>query len=155
MPLDLTQLLGKPEIKVTIGGSEYQFSELSIDALAELQSWIREHTPHPIESIKGYLDGMQPEDRRYLLDQARIDAKAWPPQIGTPAGSQALLGNQDGQAETLYHGLRVHQPDMTRESARRIYRDLLRSKNEALVSRIFGVLFGMPDTSEEAPSKKG
>ena len=89
--MDLSQLTDEPELTIAIGGREYQFSELPIAALARLQEWIKREHPHPIEAIKPHLDGLGPEERRYLLDQARLEARSWPPEIGTPEGAEALL----------------------------------------------------------------
>lgn len=156
MSMDLTQLTGKPELTVTISEKEYHFSEFTIDALAELQSWVRKHTPHPIDEIKEHLDGLPAEDRRYLLDKARADAKDWPPKVGTPAGALALLGSPEGQIETIYRGLLTHQPHTTIDDARAIYRTLVKAKAEGTITKVVGVLFGLdPDDAGATPGPKG
>ena len=172
MTLDLDQLTDQPCLEIDIGGRTFRFSELPIEALGRLQAVIKTLVPHPIAALAGQLDGLCDLDRQYLLQQARIDAKSWPPVIGTADGAAALLGSESGQIETLYEGLRVHQPATTREEARRIFR-LLRKQSardslkaqrdgreydgEGPARRIFGTLFGLDDTSEEdgrLPKKK-
>ena len=85
--MDLTTLTGSPELTVPIGGRVYAFSELPIDALAKLQAFIRANTPNPLDLVKPHLDGLSTADRQHVLEQARLDAKNWPPQVGTSAGA--------------------------------------------------------------------
>ncbi len=140
--MDLAQLSGKPEWVFPILGKDYRFGEFRIEDLAELQAWIRKNVPHPLASIKDSLVGLPAEDRHYVLDRARAEAKSWPPQIGTPAGSLAMIGTIEGQIETLYRGLLIHQPETTPASAKKLYHALLRAKEEELISKIFAILFG-------------
>jgi hypothetical protein len=154
----LAELLDGPTFTARIGGRDYAFSEVPVSSLLALEAWIRENTPHPIESIKPHLDGLTAAERRRLLEKARQDAKDWPPRIGTQAGAAALLGSGDmGQIETLYHGLLVHHPKATREHARGLYRKLgrevkreVRSGDESpIVRKIYAAIFGMLDEEGE------
>lgn len=156
----LSELLDGPTFSVRVGGRDYGFSEVPVSSLLALETWIRENTPHPIESIKPYLAGLEPEDRKQLLERARQDALEWPPRIGTSAGARALLGSGDmGQIETLYHGLLVHHPGATRDHARGLYRKLKQAMKREIatsedgesptVRRIFAAIFGMLDEQGE------
>lgn len=156
----LAELLDGPTFTVRVGGRDYGFSEVPVSSLLALETWIRENTPHPIESVKPYLSGLDPADRRELLEQARQDARNWPPRIGTSAGAAALLGSGDmGQIETLYHGLLVHHPGATRDHARGLYRKLRQAMKREVaesedgesptVRRIYAAIFGMLDEQGE------
>jgi hypothetical protein len=156
----LAELLDGPTFTVRVGGRDYGFSEVPVSSLLALEGWIRENTPHPIESIKPYLAGLEPGDRQRLLEDARRDAAHWPPRIGTSAGAAALLGSGDmGQIETLYHGLLVHHPGATRDHARGLYRKLKQAMRREVaasedgesptVRRIFAAIFGMLDEQGE------
>ena len=156
----LSELLDGQTFTVRIGGRDYGFSEVPVSSLLALEEWIRANTPHPIESIKPHLAGLEPEERRRLLEDARQDALSWPPRIGTSAGAAALLGSGDmGQIETLYYGLLVHHPDATRDHARGLYRKLkLAMRREVAkapdgesptVRRLYAAIFGMLDEEGE------
>jgi hypothetical protein len=162
--MHLDQLDDRPELTVRIGGEDYHFSEVPIAALAGLQSWIRAHVPHPLDAIKGHLDGLAAEDRRELLESARREARQWPPQAGTAAGTAALLATEAGQVEALRAGLAVHRPGTTADDARRIYRTLTRAAARSAAAarragrpadedgdarRIFSVIFGMGDPAAD------
>lgn len=157
----------EPELTVTIGGRPYQFSELPVAALGRLQTWLRANTPHPVDSLRGHLDGLPDHVAVAMGEAARKEAKSWPPQVGTAAGSVALLSTEPGQVETLYEGLCVHQVT-TRESAREVYRAIQKQAardakaalragrvydGEGTVQRIFGVLFGLDDSDESLPKE--
>lgn len=166
--LSLAQLDDRPELTATIGGRPYHFSEVPIERLADLDAFIRRTVPHPIDALRPHLAGLAESDRAALLLAARAEARSWPPQAGTAAGMAALLSTEAGQLEALAAGLSVHHPEVTRDEARRIYRQLQREAlreaarkrragqaddGEGLVRRIFSVIFGFgdPDLSEEEP----
>jgi hypothetical protein len=157
--MDITQLADEPELVVTIAGREYRFSELTIAALARLQSWIRAHTVHPLDAIREHLGGLRDEERDKLLERARVEAAAWPPQLGTPAGALALLGTEAGQIEALFEALAVHQKELSYDDARRLYRRLKKDAKrtgETTVTRIFGIAFGVDiDEANAIPKASG
>jgi hypothetical protein len=133
----LAELLDGPTFTVRVGGRDYGFSEVPVSSLLAMEEWIRANTPHPIESIKPHLAGLEPAERQQLLERARQDALEWPPRIGTSAGAAALLGSGDmGQIETLYHGLLVHHPGATRDHARGLYRKLKQAMKREIADSI-------------------
>lgn len=154
--MDIAQHTDQPA-RVEIAGEVYGFSELPIEALGRLQQWVKDHHPNPLEVIRPHLAGFSAADRAEMIRQARQEAATWPPQVGTGRGTQALLGEEAGQREAFYEGLRVHQPGTTRRQADRLFRELgraaARSKArgmpdavaERTIARIFGVLFGADD----------
>lgn len=162
--MDLAQLTDQPT-PIEISGRHYGFSELSFDALGELQQWIKDKYPHPLRSIQGYLDGFSDDDREELLRQAREEAKHWPPVVGTAAGTAALLKTEEGQVQALWAALKVHQPETTLIEGRRLYKALQNESirwakrkakgqadaGEAKVSRIFGIAFGMDQVEDDGP----
>jgi hypothetical protein len=168
--MNLVTALDQPELEISIGGRIYYFSELPLACRARLQSWIQSKTPHPMEAVKAHVEGLDTDDRQYLLNEARKEAQDWPPDIGSPRGKILLLGTDAGQAETLYVGLTVHQPDMTREAAHKLFRALereaayerRRAKSEGrepagenAIQRIYACMFGLilPSDEEGLPKK--
>lgn len=131
--MSLTEHLGKPQLAVKIGDQTYQFSELPIAQRANLQAFIERVTPNPIEAIKPHLVGLDAEDRRYLLNEARKEAKDWPPCLTTQEGRRALLRTEEGQIELLAQALSVHQPEIPADGVRRIYVALEREGNLAAI----------------------
>jgi len=158
--LTLDQLTDAPQLTVSIGGRFYQFSELPLDALGRLQAWIKQAVPNPIDAVKPHLAGLNPEDRRALLDRAYDDALSWPPILGTAAGAKALLSGEPGQTEAFCEGLSIHQPQISRAEAVRLYKTLLRDAARdrsaaRTAARIFAVLFGAPDPERAGGSGTG
>lgn len=164
--MDLTKLTDRPELTVPIGGRDYDFSEIPIGKLSDLQDFIRKAVPHPLEALKGHLDGFSDRDRDRLLDEARAAGAKWPPQVGTAEGAAALLGTEAGQVEALRVGLSVHHPEMTADDAGRLFRQLRKETlrlaraarkakrdydGEGTVRRIFAVLFGLDPDEEPIP----
>lgn len=164
--MDLTKLTDRPELTVAIDGRDYHFSEVPIARLSDLQDYIRKAVPHPLEALKGHLDGFGDRDRDRLLDEARAAAAKWPPQAGTAEGAAALLSNEAGQRTALGVGLSVHHPETSAEDVDRLFRwlrkDTLRrakaarkagrkDDGEAVVGRIFAVIFGLDPDAEPLP----
>lgn len=162
--MTLDQLTDEPQLSIGIGGRLYRFSELPIEGLGRLQAWLKANCVHPVTALKDHLDGLPDRDRERLLEAARREGRDWPPQVGTAAGAAALLGTEPGQIEALYEGLRVHQPETSRELAVRIFRQLRRDAGKlAAAARkegreydgegparlIFATLFGLEDPDDE------
>lgn len=159
--MDLTQLVDTaPELEERIGGVRVFFSEIPIEAMAGLQAWIKERVPHPLEAIRDHLAHLPPAIAAELAERARQEAKSWPPEVGTEDGARVLTGTPDGQAECFYEGLKVHHPDVTRDDASRLYRQLRRevskSRDGRRVLRIFATIFGTdpPDERQDMPVLK-
>jgi hypothetical protein len=172
MSIRLDTLDDRPELIATIEGKEYGFGELPIGKRADLQAYLRRTTPHPIDAVKPHLEGLRPEDRQALLENARREARSWPPDLGTPAGMMALTSTTEGQIEVLAAALSVHHPECGREDAVRLYRALEReAAREAMAARrrgepydgrgtarrIYSVIFGMgdPEVAEPLPLPEG
>jgi hypothetical protein len=168
--MDLSHLTDQPQLRLTICGRAYRFSELPLEALGRLQEWLKANHKHPLDDIKPHLSGLSDTDRAAVLEAARKEGRNWPPQIGTAAGSAALLSSEPGQVEAVYEGLLVHQPELSREAAARVYRQLRKEAGaaakaakragreydgEGTAHRIFAVLFGLDDPSDEYDLPKG
>lgn len=162
--LSLIELDDRPELTATIGGREYHFGELPLEQLARLDAFLRRTVPHPVQAIRPHLAGLPDADRQALLENARREARSWPPQAGTSAGMAAILSTEPGQLEALEAGLAVHHPGLSRADAARVYRQLQRDAmreaarrrragladdGEGLVKRIFSVIFGYGDPALE------
>lgn len=158
VPLD--QLLDRPQLVLPIAGEPYGFSELPAGQLARLQSWIRQATPHPLQALKGQLDGLPAHVQESVAEAARVAALSWPPKIGTAAGTAALLSTEPGQIQAIAEGLSVHHPGLSDGQVRAIFRALRSDASrqakraraegrdydgEGQVKRIFAVLFGLDD----------
>ena len=162
--MELAQHTDRPELTVEIGGQSYDFGEILIGQRADLEAWIAKNIPHPLQALKGVLDGLPKEVAAQVAENARQEAKDWPPKIGTSAGSAALLSKEPGQILALYVGLQKFHPGTTAEQADRLYRQLSKElarasrkfrgnipETEQTVKRIFSVMFGMGDSVDESP----
>lgn len=139
--LDLAALTNRPT-PVDIGGRRILLSEYTLAQLADLQAWIKEHRPHPIDAIRGRLGGLDAADREVLLEKARVDALDWPPVPGTKAGSDALFSSPAGMLFALRVALQAHHPGATDRDARWLMRQMGKDANEHLSRRIVSILFG-------------
>jgi hypothetical protein len=150
--MELNQHSDRPELTVEIGGVRYDFGEIMIGQRADLEAWIRKNIPHPLDELKGRLEGLPDKVAAAIAENARQEAKDWPPRIGTGAGTAALLSKEEGQVLALHVGLQKFHPGTTAEQAGRLYqqlgRDAVRKRgpnSEGTVKRIFCVMFGMGD----------
>lgn len=161
--MELEQHADRPELTVEIGGQSYDFGEILIDQRADLEAWIRKNVPHPLDALKGRLEGLPVDVAAKVAENARQEAKNWPPRIGTAEGTVALLSKEDGQTLALYVGLQKFHSGTTREQSDHLYRLLgieMRKERkrrgdeefEGIVKRIFSVMFGQGDPElDEAP----
>lgn len=166
--LGLVELDDRVELTATIGGRAYRFGEVPVEKLADLDEFLRRTVPHPVQAIQPHLKGLADKDRAALLENARQEARDWPPRAGTSAGMAALMRTEPGQLEALAAGLSVHHPELSREQVAAVYRRLQRRAvrdasaarrrgedydGEGLVRRIFSVIcgFGDPAASDEEP----
>lgn len=158
--LNLADLTDQSQLNVSIGGQDYQFSELTLDAKGRLQAWLHRNVPNPVEAIKDDLDGIDPEIAFRLLNEARKERQHWPPDIESGAGKIALLSSEPGQIEVLWEGLKTQQPDITRPRAYKVFMALKQESakvsrkggnGERKIQSIFAAIFGftLPDEDEE------
>lgn len=156
--MDLAQTLNLP-VEIPIGGKTLRFSEFTLQELAQLQAWIKSHVVHPLDAIKGHLDGFSPEDRDRVIAQARAEARDWPPSPGSRAFSETLFSRPDGLRFAMSLALAKHQPTATDRDVKWLLKAM--NRDEATTKRIVGVLFGNdePDDDEsedgEALDPKG
>lgn len=162
MSLDLSELLDGPVVTEEIGGIKFRFSEVPISAMLAMQGWIRENCPHPLESIRPHLEGMPPAIATELAENARQEARDWPPKVGTGEGAAVLMGSEAGQVIVLMHGLNVHHPGATLDDAWKVYRAMKRSAAKEIrksstgesptIRRIYAAIFGTLDETEDEPA---
>lgn len=163
--LGLDELADKDVLKVEIDGRTYEFRELSIGGLAELQAVIRRIVPNPLVAIRPSLEGQPERIRREIMEFAYRDALNWPPKIETAAGKVALLNAEEGQVAALFEGLKTCDPGATRERAESLYRALDRDREakaraareaglaydgEGLMMDIMRKLFRIPEPDPDA-----
>lgn len=166
--MGLVELDDRVELVATIGGRDYRFGEVPVGKLADLDEFLRRTVPHPVQAIQPHLKGLADRDRVTLLENARQEARDWPPRAGTSQGMAALMRSEPGQVEALAAGLSVHHPELSRDDVAKVYRTLQRRAvrdaaaarrrgedydGEGLVRRIFSVIcgFGDPASSDEEP----
>ena len=131
-----------PQLRVAVGGREYEFAEIDLYSNAHLQAVIKEIVPHPVRHIARDLDGLCDRDRDRLLDRAYRDAMRWPPEIGSPEGSDALTNSNVGRIAVLWEGIKTCNPTATREDAIRLHEDLRKETSRELATATrAGVLY--------------
>lgn len=113
--MDLATFTNAPK-DVVLAGHAYQVSALQLREWGIVQAWIKANVPSPIGAIRSEdLEGLNPSDRRVVLESAAIAQRNWPPKPGTLAWFQAL-DNPGGHEEFLFTALLKHQPSITRET---------------------------------------
>jgi hypothetical protein len=162
--VSLSELTDGYSLSMNIEGREYRFGELTIAALGRLQTFIERELPNPFDAIKTRLDGLEPEDRRYLLNEARKEALGWPPNIQSREGKLAILAVERGQIEVLYECFQVHHPEMSKDRVKSLYQRMLRQvefesrrakregrdyNGESDIQRIYAAGLGLVLPSEE------
>ena len=101
---DLTRMAGKP-VTLTVGGEAYEFSPLTLDDLAEFESWFAsERLQRALEALGDGAAG----DRVQLIAQMSDAGSA---DIAT--AMQSLRGVR----QILWYSLRKKQPEMTPSEA--------------------------------------
>ena len=158
--LTLTELADAPELSVTIGGHLFHFSELRLEQLGRLQAFINRTVPDPWQHARSRVAGLPDGVAAAVLENARQESLRWPPQLGTGAGAVALLSTDEGQVLALHEALQVHQPAMTLDDARAVFKAMRKDtaaemrkakaegrvyKGEGVARRIFAVAFGQDD----------
>jgi hypothetical protein len=61
-----------------------------------------------LQAVKEHLEGLQPAERKFLLEKAYEEAGDYPPRFGTRKGNQ-ILGSTEGMAFQFFIILRKHQ----------------------------------------------
>jgi hypothetical protein len=165
--ISLSELTDGYSLALEIEGQKYRFGELSIAALGRLQTFIERELPDPFQAMKAKLDGLEPEDRRYLLNEARKESLNWPPNIQSREGKLAILAGERGQIEVLYECFQVHHQEMTKDRVRSLYQRMLRQvefesrrarkekreyNGESDIQRIYAAGLGLILPSEEDPN---
>jgi hypothetical protein len=142
--MDLATAANEPR-EVELGGMTYKVSLLTPRQWAPLQAYIRDHVPDPVTVAVGELAqaralGIEvtPADRQFLLAEARKDAKAWPPALGSQEWFRVLDGDE-GRARFLLTVLGKHQPSLTIEQARDLADRLTIDEILPVIRSVFGV----------------
>lgn len=136
--MDITRIVRVPT-HLLLAGVDYEVSEFTISDLAALQAWIKAHRPHPLDRIKGQLEGLADADRRVLLLQAYDDAKRWPPKVGSTEGNEALLGCHEGVVEFVRAAIATGRPGTTSAEAETLLKDMSADNFSTLLCVAFGV----------------
>jgi hypothetical protein len=130
-----------------LAGRVFPIRELSLDAKARLQGWIKQHVPHPLRVVRDQLDGFSDRDRSILLDQARREAQHWPPIVDSPAGADALFKSPDGHRAVIREGLATGSDKVTDFDVEWVYRQI---RTDGAKSREFiGTIFGLSEDDLE------
>jgi hypothetical protein len=105
-----------------LGGLPYKIAKLTMADWASLTAYIKDHTQDPIARVLEQLARAtaagivsSPDDRQFLLREARKDARNWPPRLTSPDWWDALSEAKGGDAEFLWLVFSKHQPTITRE----------------------------------------
>lgn len=153
--MDVDRWIPQP-VAIKVDGRDVRLGEITLEAQARLQAWIRANVPHPVAAVKHHLDGLSPEDRAVVLSTAAREAPHWPPKVGTPEGARALLGDARGQALVMLEGLRAADPAATPEQAEWLARRLNRTRGAKLSGRVLSIIFGTDlDDPEADPETDG
>jgi hypothetical protein len=108
--MSLLDLLPYPR-PVTLAGRAFLVSEFRIRDIWELEAWLEEHTPYPLEGVPSLADDPKPTTRKCRLRALRSAALAWPPCRFTAQGDE-LFATEEGLVLYLDVALRRDNPDL-------------------------------------------
>jgi hypothetical protein len=94
---------------IPLGGSPRVASELQLKDLAELQAWLEEREPHPMDGMPPAWADPEPETRPGRLAAAWERAATWPARLGTDRAA-GLLEVPEGRCFFLLLVLRKADP---------------------------------------------
>src|SRR5262249_41679242 len=101
---------------IPLGGSPRVASELQLKDLAELQAWLEEREPNPMDGIPPEWCDPDPASRPGRLAAAWEASATWPARLGTDR-APALLGEPGGRCMLLALVLRKADPGFGTEDA--------------------------------------
>src|SRR5688500_4734195 len=102
----LTRIIPVPRT-VKLGREPYRVGELRLVDIAELQGWLDERWPDPMDAIRDKLPGMDEAERRAALLKAHAEAEKGPPVWGD-ARAEEEFRCVDGILTILRVALRRH-----------------------------------------------
>jgi hypothetical protein len=88
----ITRVLPVPR-PVTLAGRTYLADELQLKDIAQIQGWLEQQTPHPLEGLPPVWADPEPATRPDRLRAAWTRAAAWPVRFGSPEAWAALDGD--------------------------------------------------------------
>lgn len=111
----LTRVLPAPVV-IRLGGRLVAVGELRLIDLAELQQWLTDQVPHPLDALPPAGLDPDPESRRSRVLAAWEAAKDYPPRFGS-ASARPLLASAAGLVRVLGLCLRRGDPAATEADA--------------------------------------
>ena len=126
---------------VVVDGRSYVISPLGLRELAEFESWLE---MLPIEQVKKQFDGLQPEERRLLLEKAYEDSRPGKVSISSEAAT-GMMGSVRGFSYLLWLSLRKAHPGIAQDEAA----GLLRMDN---IDELKNALYRVSGISDENPT---
>ena len=140
--------------EVVLGGLPYRVGPLALKEWGEIQAWIKANVPGPVAVALQQLGAaraagvtVDPGDRASLLREANVQARAWPPRVGTREWWGAL-DSRAADAAFLKVALARHQPTITAEQCAA----LAESIGDEALARVARVAFGMTAAADGAES---
>jgi hypothetical protein len=94
---------------IPLGGSPHVATELQLKDLAELQGWLEEREPHPLDGMPPAWADPEPETRLERLAAAWERSATWPARLGTDRAA-GLLEGPEGRCFFLILVLRKAEP---------------------------------------------
>lgn len=134
-PVDIALLTGAPRA-VSVAGEIYMVAPLRPLDLGELQAWIKDRVPHPVDAIKASLEAMDPIERRAAERAAVVAGRDWPPAVGSRDGAMLLL--TEGLGKFLEVVLRRHRPGFTEADGWQLAARMTQAEFLTLADRAFG-----------------
>src|SRR5262245_2841582 len=118
----MLQHLGR-EQTVTALDRPWRLSRFDRRIWADWLDWARPLVPHPLEVIRGKLDGLSEDQAVALVEHAADQALVHLQSSSRPV--QQLLYSAEGLTQIVYLLAREHQPDITHDDAFSIAMELI------------------------------
>ncbi len=154
--MDLAQLTNAPR-EVVLGGLPYKVSALTLREWGGLQAWLKDRGPEPVGVALAQIARAEavgtpiaPADRQFLMREARVEAKAWPPRVASAEWFEALQGTDGGEARFAHAVLSKHQPTLTVEQADAVAEAMGPAESATLVRLALGLEKSSPKADAAA-----
>jgi hypothetical protein len=113
---DLAKLSGQPD-QLTIDGRTFDLYPLTLGDLGALQAWLNSHVPDPFDALKGRVEHLDVDVRKYLYDKAMQEARTPRHVRFESAEGLSLLFSPEGLKRLLHLRIKHGDPGFTIEKA--------------------------------------
>lgn len=145
------------DVKFTVGSFDYTISRFTRGVLNSFLEWADKILPHPLDALKGKLEGF-PKDIQEMLVRDAIDSTRLRRSVTNPEVNR-LMNSEQGAFKILHLLLAKHHPDLSEDDVWDIYMECAREHGDEFLLKKIAQAQGeleVADTgTEDGAEKKG